>query len=65
MRWYGIAYLIFVAALVGWLLLSFAYGLAPYCVAGSEWTRSTCFFPAPVALFRLTIRTAAPPPASG
>lgn len=44
MRWYGVAYFIFIAAVVGWVLLSIAYGLAPYCVAGAELTRATCFF---------------------
>ena len=44
MRWFGVAYLAFVAALVGWLLLAIAYGIAPSCAVGSEWARATCFF---------------------
>ena len=43
MRWYGVAYLVFVAAVVGWVLLSISYGLAPYCAVGAEWARSSCF----------------------
>lgn len=43
-RWFGIAYLVFVAAVVGWLLTAVSYGLAPYCAGGAEWTRATCFF---------------------
>lgn len=43
-RWLAIAYLAFVAALMGWLLLAISYGLAPYCADGSEWARASCFF---------------------
>ena len=43
MRWFPIAYLIFVAAVVVWVLVGVAYGIAPACVAGTEWARTTCF----------------------
>ena len=42
-RWLLVAYLAFIAAVVGWVLLSISYGLAPYCAAGADWARASCF----------------------
>ena len=42
-RWIFIAYLVFVAAVIIWVLLAVSYGIAPACAVGSEWVRSTCF----------------------
>lgn len=44
MRWFPVAYLVFVTAVVSWLLLAVAYGIAPGCAAGADWARATCFF---------------------
>ena len=35
-RRFGIAYLIIVAAMPGWLLTAVGYGLAPYCAGGAD-----------------------------
>ena len=43
-RWFGVAYLVFVAVVAGWLLTAVSYELAPYCAGGAEWARATCFF---------------------
>lgn len=42
-RWFAVAYLAFVAAVVVWILLAVSYALAPYCVLGAEWARGSCF----------------------